>query len=48
MTLPPSPPLDIEALSRLFDRTTNSYKYLFFLGLMDELRQRHFEREVLK
>lgn len=43
MTLPPSPTLDIEALSRLFDRTTNSYKYLFFLGLMDELRQRQFD-----
>ena len=43
MTLPPSPILDIEALSRLFDRTTNSYKYLFFLGLMDELRQRQFD-----
>ncbi len=43
MTLPPSSILDIEALSRLFDRTTNSYKYLFFLGLMDELRQRQFD-----
>ena len=47
MTLPPSPILDIEALSRLFDRTTNSYKYLFFLGLMDELRQRQFDAAML-
>ncbi|WP_088892389.1 hypothetical protein [Leptolyngbya ohadii] len=43
MPLPPSDRLDIEALSRLFDRTTNSYKYLFFLGLLDELQQRQFD-----
>ncbi|MBD2094462.1 hypothetical protein H6F90_04765 [Trichocoleus sp. FACHB-591] len=43
MTLPPSQNLDIEAFSRLFNRTTNSYKYLFFLGLLDILRQQQFD-----
>ena len=43
MPLPPSPTLNIEAFSQLFERTTNSYKYLFFLGLLDLLHQRQFK-----
>jgi hypothetical protein len=38
--LPFSDSLNTDALSRLFDRTTNSYKYLFFLALLDILQQR--------
>jgi hypothetical protein len=43
MMLPLSSTLDIEVLGRLFDRTTNSYKYLFFLGLLNVLQQRQFD-----
>ncbi|WP_150109789.1 hypothetical protein [Geitlerinema sp. PCC 7407] len=43
MRLSPSEALNTEALSRLFDHTTNSYKYLFFLGLIDRLHQRQFD-----
>lgn len=41
--LPESEHLNIAALSRLFSNTTNSYKYLFFLSLLDILNRRHFE-----
>jgi len=41
--LPPSEALDISALSRLFRETTNSYKYIFFLSLLDILKRRNFE-----
>jgi hypothetical protein len=34
-SLPPSQSLNISALARLFNDTTNSYKYLFFLSLLD-------------
>jgi hypothetical protein len=30
--LPPSENLEVSTLSRLFEQTTNSYKYLFFLN----------------
>ena len=42
-SLPNSEQLNISALSRLFSDTTNSYKYLFFLSLLDILNRRHFE-----
>ncbi len=41
--LPESNHLNISALARLFSDTTNSYKYLFFLSLLDILNRRHFE-----
>ena len=41
--LPPSDSLNIPALARLFNDTTNSYKYLFFLSLLDILRRHHFQ-----
>lgn len=41
--LPSSPLLNIPALSRLFNNTTNSYKYLFFLSLLDILQKREFD-----
>jgi hypothetical protein len=34
--------LDIGALSRAFRHTTNSYKYLFFISLLNVLRDREF------
>jgi hypothetical protein len=44
--LPDSPELDIAALSRIFDKVTNSYKYLFFLSLLDILKRRQFDVEA--
>ena len=41
--LPESNQLNISALAQLFSDTTNSYKYLFFLSLLDILNRRHFE-----
>ena len=40
--LPSSSTLNIGALSKVFDRTTNSYKYIFFIALLNclEARQR--------
>ena len=40
--LPISESLDISALSRLFDKTTNSYKYIFLLSLLDIINRRRF------
>jgi hypothetical protein len=41
-SLPYSSKLDIAALSRLFANTTNSYKYVFFISYLDNLRRRDF------
>ncbi len=41
--LPQSEQLDISALCRLFEATTNSYKYVFFLSLLDILQRRLFD-----
>ncbi len=41
--LPESGNLDISTFSRLFDDTTNSYKFIFFIALLDILRSNHFE-----
>jgi hypothetical protein len=41
--LPKSSRLDISILSRLFDKTTNSYKYLFFLSILDILKRVNFD-----
>ncbi len=40
--LPEVDGLSIAALARLFAKTTNSYKFLFFLSLLDILKRRHF------
>lgn len=42
-TLPPSDSLNISALSRLFVNTTTSYKYIYFISLLDILKRRQFE-----
>lgn len=41
--LPPSGKVDVSVLSLILDKTTNSYKYLFFLALLDILKRRHFD-----
>jgi len=41
--LPESDQVDVAALSRLFLDCTTSYKYLFFLSLLDILKRRQFE-----
>jgi len=41
--LPPSKNLNISALSKLFNSTTNSYKYLYFLSLLEILKRRNFD-----
>ena len=38
MELPSSSHVDVSVLVRLLDETTNSYKYLFLLSLLDELQ----------
>ena len=41
--LPQSESLNIFALARLFKKTTNSYKYLFFISILDILTRRRFD-----
>ena len=41
--LPVSPGLDVGALSRLFDDSTNSYKRLFFAALLAEFKASDFK-----
>jgi transcriptional regulator with XRE-family HTH domain len=41
--LPESSHVNVATLARLFDDTTNSYKYLFFVSLLDILRRRQFD-----
>lgn len=41
--LPQSEQLDISALCRLFEDTTNSYKYVFFLSFLDILTRQLFD-----
>ncbi|GAB1545145.1 HNH endonuclease domain-containing protein [Scytonema sp. NUACC21] len=41
--LPHSDDLDVVTLSRLFDKTTNSYKFIFFLSLLEILFKRQFQ-----
>jgi len=39
----PESNLNIASLSRLFDDTTNSYKYIFFISILDLLKRRSFD-----
>jgi len=41
--LPLSNRVNVPVLSQIFDKTTNSYKYLFFFSLLDILRRRNFD-----
>jgi len=41
--LPASEEVNIAALSRLFTDTTNSYKYIFFISILDILNRRKFD-----
>ncbi len=38
-SFPPSKQLNLEVLGRLFEKTTNSYKYLFFLSILNIVHQ---------
>ncbi len=42
-SLPPSDSLDISTFSRLLDDTTNSYKFVFFLSLLNILSNSSFD-----
>lgn len=42
-SLPCSDRLNISALSRIFNKSTTSYKFLFFLSLLDILARRNFD-----
>jgi hypothetical protein len=42
-TLPSADGLDTAALSKILSRTTNSYKFLFFISILDVLRERDFQ-----
>ncbi|MBX9252913.1 hypothetical protein H1Q63_02870 [Desmonostoc muscorum CCALA 125] len=41
--LPQSGRVNVSVLSQIFNNTTNSYKYLFFLSLLDIIKRRHFD-----
>jgi transcriptional regulator with XRE-family HTH domain len=41
--LPKSDTVDVSTLSRLLKKTTNSYKYLFFISILDILERRQFD-----
>lgn len=41
--LPKSERVNVSLLSQIFDNTTNSYKYLYFLSLLDIIRRRQFD-----
>ena len=41
MSLPLSSAVDVGVFSGLFSNTTNSYKYLFFLSLLDALEKKY-------
>ena len=45
-TLPNSEQLNTSALSALFNHTTNSYKYLFFLSILDILNRQQFPESL--
>ncbi|HEY9692752.1 MAG TPA: HNH endonuclease domain-containing protein [Oculatellaceae cyanobacterium] len=41
--LPQSDRVNVSVLSQIFNNTTNSYKYLFFLSLLDIIKRRQFD-----
>lgn len=43
LKLPASEEVNIAALSRLFVDTTNSYKFIFFISILDILKRRNFD-----
>jgi 5-methylcytosine-specific restriction endonuclease McrA len=40
--------LNVSALSRIFEKTTNSYKHLFFLGILEYLRDHNFYGNIIQ
>ena len=47
VSLPGSDKVDVSVLAGLFANTTNSYKYLLFLALLDELERRYSSQEPI-
>lgn len=41
--LPLSDRVNVSVLSQIFDNTTNSYKYLFFMSILDIIKRRQFD-----
>lgn len=46
--LPNSSIVDVLALSRIFERNTTSYKFLFFLSILDILERNNFNTQVIE
>lgn len=46
LQLPESRELNVSALSQIFNKTTNSYKYLFFLSLLDILKREKLQASL--
>jgi len=46
MQLPFQSNIDVQLLSQIFKRTTNSYKYLFFQSLLSLLKKEHFKKTI--
>jgi hypothetical protein len=44
--LPPSDKVNITVLAQIFNNTTNSYKYLYFLSLLDIIKRRNFNSSL--
>lgn len=44
--LPFFPKLDVAAFSRIFSKTTNSYKFLFFISVLDILKRNNFDHTI--
>lgn len=43
---PSSDQVNARTLARIFDDVTNSYKFLFFLAILDSLEQHHFDSTI--
>ncbi|MHB1563164.1 MAG: HNH endonuclease domain-containing protein [Leptospirillum sp.] len=48
MILPSSTDLDVGSFSRIFEMVTNSYKFLFFQALLDEIRGIRQTQEIIE
>lgn len=46
--LPNSSTVDVFALSRIFERNTTSYKFLFFLSILDILERNDFNIQIIE
>jgi len=44
--LPPSSKVNITTLAQIFNNTTNSYKYVYFLSLLDIIKRKNFNSSL--